>query len=114
MEKKSKHKACCEATPISCHGLYLDFLHALLAYLRDTEVDQQQQRRDLAKIETLAAKLKAELPQPHVKEGINVESQIDEILRLAREYYPSEGDSPELSEAIDRLNHTMKTHYGIT
>jgi hypothetical protein len=114
MQKKTEPEWVCESTPVCCHETYMGFLRSLLAYLRDAEADEKQQREDFAKIEALATELKAELPKPHEREGIDIDGQIDRVLRLAAEYYPTEGDSPELGQAIEELNQTIERHYGIT
>jgi hypothetical protein len=113
MENKSKRAGSAAAiTP--CHGAYLEFLNALLAYLRDAESSEEQQRQDLGKIENLANRLRRELSLCTPKGETRVQQQLDEVVRLTKEYYPSEGDSPELSQAVEALSKTMQRQYGIT
>lgn len=114
MEKKGKRCSASPGTITPCHGAYLEFLNGLLAYLRDAQADEEQQRRDLAKIEKLAERLRSEIVGCAPTKQTGADKQLDEVVRLARDYYPSEGDSHELSQAIETLSKTMHREYGIT
>ncbi len=98
----------------SVHTTYRLFLIEVLRLLQDWAKPDAIKKQDLTEVKHLASKLKVEIPPPLQRGGRDVTSEISAVVHLLEAYYPSEGDSDALGEAVRQLDTTLKEHFGIT